>query len=463
MKNSSLSNDLTQGSITGTMLRFAIPMIAGNLLQQCYNIADTLIVGQFLGADALAAVGSAYTLMVFITSIFIGLCMGSGAVFSLQYGAKDFHALKRSLSASLMLIGGITIVLNIVVLAGIHPIIRLLQTPAEIEDMMFDYLFIIFLGIISTFLYNYYAYLLRAVGNSVVPLVFLAISVVLNIGLDLLFILVFDWGVKGAAAATVISQTIAGVTLCGYTLLRFPLFRLKRCQLKWDVTAMKEIATYSSLTCMQQSVMNFGILMVQGLVNSFGTCVMAAFAVAVKIDSFAYMPVQDFGNAFSTFIAQNFGANERMRIKRGIRSAIWVTTLFCIFISVLVFVFAPELMRLFVDADETEIIGIGVEYLRVEGTFYVGIGYLFLLYGFYRAIRKPGMSVVLTVFSLGTRVALAYGLAAIPAIGVHGIWWSIPIGWFLADLFGWWYYQKRIIISTTNLSCSDSFANDRSS
>lgn len=171
----------------GTMLRFAVPMILGNLLQQCYNIADTLIVGHYLGADALAAVGSAYTLMVFITSVFIGLCMGSGAVFSIQYGAKDYEGMKQSLVSSLVLTGGVTLVLNIIALAGIHPIIRLLQTPAEIEGLMFDYLFIIFLGIASTFIYNYYAYLLRALGNSIVPLYFLAVSVVLNIVLDFLF------------------------------------------------------------------------------------------------------------------------------------------------------------------------------------------------------------------------------------------------------------------------------------
>lgn len=438
------TNDLTQGGITGTMLRFAIPMILGNLLQQCYNIADTFIVGHYLGADALATVGSAYTLMVFITSVFIGLCMGSGAVFSLQYGAKDYEGMKRSLVSSLVLTGGITLILNIAVLAGIHPIIRLLQTPAEIEGLMFDYLFIIFLGIISTFIYNYYAYLLRALGNSIVPLYFLAVSVVLNIVLDLIFILVCHWGVSGAAAATVISQTAAAAGLCVYALYRFPIFRLKLSHIRLHRQSIKEIATYSSLTCMQQSVMNFGILMVQGLVNSFGTCVMAAFAVAVKIDSFAYMPVQDFGNAFSTFVAQNFGAGQQKRIRQGIRSAIGVTTGFCLLISAIVFIFARPLMQLFIDGSEKEIISIGVEYLRVEGSFYVGIGYLFLLYGFYRAIRMPGMSVVLTVFSLGTRVVLAYALAAIPAIGVHGIWWSIPIGWALADAYGVWYYRRAV-------------------
>ena len=188
--------------------------------------------------------------------------------------------------------------------------------------------------------------------------------------------------------------------------------------------------------------MNFGILMVQGLINSFGVAVMAAFAAAVKIDSFAYMPVQDFGNAFSTFIAQNFGAGQMKRIRDGIRVAVVSATIFCVFISLLVFAFARPLMLIFVPVHETEIISIGVQYLRIEGAFYCGIGCLFLLYGFYRGIRKPGMSVVLTVISLGTRVALAYALSAIPAIGVVGIWWSIPIGWFLADIVGLWYYRR---------------------
>ena len=198
------------------------------------------------------------------------------------------------------------------------------------------------------------------------------------------------------------------------------------------------------LTRMQQSVMNFGILMVQGLVNSFGPSVMAAFAAAVKIDSFAYMPVQDFGNAFSTFIAQNYGAKKEDRIRAGIKSAVGAAAVFCLLISTLVFLFARPLLLIFIRPEESEILSIGVEYLRIEGAFYCGIGALFLLYGLYRAIQKPGMSLVLTVISLGTRVVLAYTLSAVPAVGVAGIWWSVPIGWFLADLAGLLYYRYYI-------------------
>ena len=212
--------------------------------------------------------------------------------------------------------------------------------------------------------------------------------------------------------------------------------------MKWNGPVLKEIIHLSSLTCIQQSVMNFGILMVQGLVNSFGPVVMAAFSAAVKIDSFAYMPVQDFGNAFSTFVAQNYGAGKTERIKKGVQSAVRTSFLFSAAVSAAVFVSARQLMMIFVKPDETEILQVGMDYLRIEGSFYCLIGFLFLLYGYFRAVARPGISLVLTVISLGTRVALAYALSAVPAIGVNGIWAAVPIGWLLADVAGYIYYRK---------------------
>lgn len=436
------SLDLTAGPITRTMLLFAVPLIIGNLLQQCYNIADTLIVGRYLGAEALAAVGSAYTLMIFLTSVLLGLCLGSSVVFSLYYGARDWTNLKKCIYVSLTLIGSVTLILSAAAFIWIDPIIKLLQVPEELHHLMHEYLWVIFWGIGFTFIYNFYAALLRAIGNSIIPLWFLAIAVVLNIALDLLFILGYGWGVEGAGLATVLSQGISAVGLCLYTVQKFPTLRIHRQDMHFEWRTVKEITFYSVLTGAQQSVMNFGILMVQGLINSFGIAVMAAFAAAVKIDSFAYMPVQDFGNAFSTFIAQNFGAGKYGRIRQSIRSAIISTTFFCLFISAAVLLFARPLMLIFIQPHETEIISIGVHYLRIEGSFYCAIGGLFLLYGFFRAIRNPLLSVLLTVISLGSRVILAYTLSAIPSIGVSGIWWAIPVGWVLADLTGLLYYHK---------------------
>lgn len=435
-----MQNELTQGPVMKSMLRFAIPMILGNLLQQCYNIADTLIVGKFLGADALAAVGSAFSLMTFLTSILLGLAMGSGTVFSMRFGEKDEHGLKEGIFASFVLLGIVTVVLNILIFIGIDRIIWALCTPSDLVGLMREYLIVIFAGLIGIFLYNFFASLLRSLGNSVVPLVFLAVSACLNIVLDLWFVVGLNRGVGGAAEATVISQYVSGIGIALYTKVKFPGLLKRDKNVRLRLSRVLEITSFSALTCLQQSIMNFGILAVQGLVNSFGTTVMAAFAAAVKIDAFAYLPVQDFGNAFSVFVAQNFGAKQPERIKKGIRIAVITSVTFSLFVSLCVFVFAKPLMMLFIDGEERLVIAEGVRYLRIEGSFYFMIGGLFLLYGLYRAIGKPGMSVVLTIVSLGTRVALAYALAAVPAIGVVGIWWSVPIGWFLADALGVGYY-----------------------
>lgn len=431
-----MKKDLTQGNVTGTMLLFAGPMILGNLLQQCYNIADTLIVGRYLGASALAAVGSAYTLMTFLTSIIIGLCMGSGAVFSVYYGKKEELQMKKSMLTSFLFIAVVTIVLNAAVFLGIHPILHILQVPENIYELMYEYVWVIFWGIGFVFLYNYFAYLLRALGNSVIPLCFLGAAAVLNIGLDVLFVMVFQMGAGGAAFATVISQAVSGVGIGIYTWVKEPELRPGLKEARLEQKTLVEVMRNSTAACVQQSVMNFGILMIQGLVNSFGTVVMAAFAAAVKIDSFAYMPAQEFGNAFSLFISQNHGAGRKERVKNGALRAAVVSVSFCVVISAGIFVLAPWLMQIFVDAGERAIIQTGVAYLRVEGAFYCGIGLLFLLYGFYRGVEKPEMSLVLTVVSLGTRVLLAYVLSPLPEIGVLGIWWAIPIGWFLADTVG---------------------------
>ena len=396
-----MNKDLTQGPVMRTMLCFAVPMILGDLLQQCYNVADTLIVGQFLGKNALAAVGSSFTLMTFLTSILLGLCLGSGAVFSIRFGQRDETGLREGVYASFVLIGVLALVLNAVALACLDWLQVFLRVDDSVWGLMRDYLAVVFCGILATFLYNYFASFLRAVGNSVIPLVFLAVSTVLNIVLDLWFVLGLDRGVSGAAEATVIAQYVSGVGIAVYTWVRYPQLRPVRGRFRVRWSCIREIG------------------------------------------AFAYMPVQDFGNAFSTFIAQNYGARQEQRIRAGLRGAVRAAAGFSIAVSALVCIFARPLMGLFVSSNEVEILAEGVRYLRIEGSFYCGIGCLFLLYGLYRALGRPGMSVVLTVISLGTRVALAYLLSAIPALGVVGIWLSVPIGWALADAVGLLYYAVR--------------------
>ena len=431
-----MTRDLTQGSIPKGLLWFAFPLICGNLFQQLYNLTDTWIVGRFIGEGALGAVGSSYTLLTFLTSILLGLCMGSAAYFSIQFGRGDMARLRQGIFQAFVLIGGLTLVLNVAVYLLLGGFFWLLRIPAEVAGLTRTYLLWIFGGIAATFLYNFVANLLRAVGDSATPLAFLGVSVGLNIGLDVLFVVPLHLGVMGAALATVIAQYASGLGLMAWAWKKYPALRVRREDMVWERRSLSNVFSLSFFTCLQQSVMNFGILLVQGLVNSFGTAVMAAFAVAVKIDTVAYMPVQDFGNAFSTFVAQNYGAGKRDRIRAGVKWAAACVVLFCLAVGGAVCLLAPRLLAFFAGAEAAEVIAIGTGYLRIEGSCYLGIGVLFLLYGYFRAVNRPAVSLVLTICSLGTRVALAYALSALPALGVTGIWLSIPIGWFFADTVG---------------------------
>ena len=437
--------DLTKGPVFQTMCAFALPMILGNLLQQGYNLVDTWVVGRFVGPGALAAVGSAFALMTFLTSVLLGLCMGSGVVFSLCFGSRNPQRLQSSIASAFALTAALGGLLTACALLGVDRIIRWMNIPGEIAAMAREYLILVFWGIPAIALYNFFGAYLKALGDSVVPLLFLGLSTALNIGLDILLVAVWRQGAAGAAAATVIAQYISGIGIALYTLWKNQPLRQAFKSFRVEKAGLGEIVRYSFLTCLQQSVMNLGILMVQGLVNSFGTTVMAAFASGVKIDSFAYMPAQEFGNAFSTFIAQNRGAGETGRIKKGVRWGVLTSVSYCLLVSLALWFLAKPLMLIFVDASQTAIIAQGVQYLRIIGPFYCGIGCLFLLFGLYRALGRPAVSGVLTVISLGTRVALSDVLSAIPALGVIGIWWSIPIGWALADAAGLLLYQRTCV------------------
>lgn len=434
------AKDLTKGGIIGPMLSFALPLILGNMLQTLYNAADSVIVGRFVGPDALAAVGSAYSLMTFLTSLMIGLSMGAGISFSYFYGSGDMKSLRSALGISFMMIGIITGAITALSFALLGWILRILSVPEGIVPLMSDYLLVIFTGLPALFLFNFYASAQRAVGNSRIALLFMAVSALMNIALDLYFVISLGWGVWGAAVATVISQYAAGVGIMLYTLLSSKLLSFSFRDMKPERKLMKEISSLSVLTSMQQSIMNLGILMVQGLVNSFGTGVMAAFAAGVKIDSIAYMPLQEFGNAFSTFVSQNMGASRHDRVRKGVVFAFLTALLFGLAVSAVVFLIPDQLMAVFIDPSETDIIDIGRGYLRIEGSFYVLIGFLFLFYGIFRALKHPAISLLLTIISLGLRVLLAYMMAG--TIGETGIWMSIPIGWAIADAAGFIIYRK---------------------
>lgn len=262
----------------------------------------------------------------------------------------------------------VTLIIYLMIYPGMQLIQNLLQVPQKLTEMTKEYISVVFSGIIFVFLYNFFTYLLRAMGNSFMPLVFLAVSSVLNIALDIWFVVGLELGVSGAAWATVIAQAVSGIGIAAYSMAKLPLLRWDKDSRAWDLCRLKEIIVNDVATGIQQSVMNFGILMIQGLVNSFGAGVMASFAAAVKIDTIAYMPAQEFGNAYSLFVSQNYGAKKSERIRSGTRTAFAASAAFCALISVLIFAFAGDLMRLFIDADEAQIIAGGNKMFEDRGS-----------------------------------------------------------------------------------------------
>ena len=435
--------DLTQGNITGKLIKFALPLMLGNILQQCYNIADTLIVGRYVGNDALAAVGASYTLMIFLTSIILGLSMGSRAFISMEFGKKDYDRMKNGIVLAFVLIGSITLLITFVFFAEINNIIKFLQIPSEITRLTKQYLIIIGIGIIGTFFYNFFGNGLRAIGNSLMPLIFLGVSAVLNIVLDLIFIVKFNLGVAGAAEATVISQYVSGMGITIYALLKSTHFRIKLKHLKFDINIVKELANLSILTALQQSVMNFGILLVQGLVNSFGTVVMAAFAAAVKIDTLAYSPVQDFGDAVSTFVAQNYGAGKKERIFKSVRICLAMAVAVCGGIVLFLAIFCRPLFSIF--TTDQNVINIGIDMLRFMAPCYTIYVFIEVLSG---ALRGTGDVLLPTLITLGgvCLIRIPWIMFVLPAHHTTTcVMLSYPISWITttALIIPYYLYRKK--------------------
>lgn len=429
--------DMTTGNPAKKIMLFSLPILIGNIFQQLYSLSDTLVVGQFLGKEALAAVGASSALVILIQSIIFGLCMGSSVLFARLHASKDTVNLSKSISTAFIFIMSFSVVLSLLLFLLLNPILRLFQIPSDAFSEARDYLRIVIIGLPFYSLYNMGASLLRSTGDSKTPLYFLIVSTLINIVLDFILVIYTPLGVKGPALSTLLAYVLSSLPLLWIMKKEFKHLKLK---LVFDVLLFKTIWSYAFLTSLQQSIMNFGILMVQGLVNSFGVLVMAAFAIGVKIDQFAYMPLQDFGNAFSIYVSQNKGVKQYKRIHQGFKSALLISSVFSSLITGLVFIFSKDLIHIF--TNDNEVISIGITYLRTEGLFYFLIGYLFIFYGLYRGLGKMSTSIVLTVTSLGLRVLIAYLLVFILK-DYKAIWFSIPIGWFLADLLGFVIYEKN--------------------
>lgn len=424
--------DMTKGNPSKILFYFALPMVLGNILQQLYNIVDSMIVGNFVGADALASVGASYPITFVLITVANGCGIGCGVVISQFYGAKLLDKVKTSIFTSIIFIAIFSFIIMILGVVFTDNILSLMNTPANIFSDSSIYMKIYFMSVVFLFLYNIINSSFNALGNSQTPLKFLLFSSFLNIFLDILFVVKFKSGVAGAALATLISQGLSAfLSLC--SLLKS--LKAIKCTIKikiFDLLILKNISKIAVPSILQQSIVSIGNLLVQSLVNTYGSVVIAGYAAAVKIDSITILPMANMSNAVSTFTGQNIGAHKEERIRGGYKAALIMIGIFCAVIAGILILFGHKLIGLFVDsAANPGVIAVGTQYMRIVSIFYFFMGLMVITNGVLRGSGDMKVFLISTITNLSTRVIFAYGLAFL--IGVSAIWYAVPLGWISAS------------------------------
>lgn len=431
--------DLTTGDETKQLIGFALPMLFGNIFQQFYNMVDSFVVGRFLGTSALAAVGTSFPIIFFMLSLIMGVAMGSTVLISQFFGAKDMGNLKKVISTSyifLMIAGAI---MSLIGVLSTSFILKALAVPADIMPEASAYLRIIFAGMLATFGYNGVAAMLRGLGDSKTPLYLLIASTLLNIVLDLVFVVVFKWGVAGAAWATIIAQALSFVGVLIVLDKKNQYLRLDRRNLKWDKTMFTQMLRIGLPTGLQQTFVSLGMMALSRIVNGFGPLTMAAYTAAVRIDSIASMPAMNLSQAVTTFTGQNIGAGKTERVRRGHLSAIAVNACISLAMTLCVILFGRQMMGIF--TTDQIVIEIGAQYLLIVGLFYVVFGTMFINNGVMRGAGDVFIPMINTLLALWVvRLPCALLFTRVFHMGSNGIWWSIPAAWSVGFVFSSWYY-----------------------
>lgn len=445
----SMMKDMTTGNPTKLIFLFAMPMLIGNLFQQFYTMIDAVIVGKFVSVDALAAVGATNSVNFFMISLIIGLMSGISVVVAQYFGFKDYDRLKDVIATATYAVVFSAIILTVAGVLLAKPLLILLRTPANILDDSTIFLTTLFIGILPMSLYNGMAAILRALGNSITPLIFLILSSLMNIALDFLFVVYMDMGVRGAAIATVLSQTAAAIAVIYYAYRHVPFMRIERAKFKLSTSLLKEMVRIGLPSGLQGSFISIGNMALQSLINGFGSSVVAAYTAASRIDSLTYQPGIAFGAASSMFAGQNIGAGKIDRVREGFWSGIKVVTAISIGITILVQLFARQFLLLFVDSSETEVINIGVSYLLIVSLFYVVVGILFVVRETLRGTGDAMVPLAMGIFELVSRLVIGFVLSLY--IGYVGLWWATPVAWITATMLGVWRYksgawQKKAVI-----------------
>lgn len=429
--------DLTEGKEGRRILSFALPMLLGNVFHQLYNIIDSIIVGNFIGKEALAAVGASFPVIFVFFALVLGVTSGSTVVISQYFGAKENHKVKQMVDTLFIMLFFASILISILGIIFSRPIFLLLKLPPEVMPLAEIYLKIFFGGSIAFFGFMGTSAALRGLGDSKTPLYFLIVSTLTNIGLDLLFVLVFHWGIVGVAVATLISQGGAFLTAIIYLNKTHEIIKFSLFNLKFNRDLFKKSIRIGLPTGIQQTVVALGMTALIGIVDKFGTSVIAAYTVAARVNSLATLPAMNFANALSTFVGQNLGAKKPDRVRRGFLATLKMSSLISVTVSLFVVFQGDFIMGFF--TNDAEVIRVGEEYLTIVGSFYLVFSAMFATSGVLRGAGATVIPMITTVISLWMiRIPGAYFLSQ--KMGETGIWWAIPIGWIIGLILAYAYY-----------------------
>jgi putative MATE family efflux protein len=431
--------NLTEGNSGSLIFKFAMPMLIGNVFQQLYNIVDSIIVGRYIGKQALAAVGASFPLIFMLISFVVGVAMGTTIIVSQYFGARDIKMVKRSIETMYIFLFFASIIVTLLGITLSGPIFRLINLPDDVMPQAITYFNVYLSGTIFFFGFNGISSVLRGLGDSKTPLYFLVISTVMNVILVWLFVAVFKWGVAGSAWATVIAQAGAFFTGIIYLNRTHEIVKLNSLKLVFDRAIFRKSLMIGLPTGLQQTFVSMGMLAVTRIVNGFGTDVIAAYSVAVRLDSLAGMPAMNFGAALSTFVGQNLGANKPERVRHGLKATFMMSGALAVLTSLFVIIFRHQLMHLF--TEDVAVIEIGAQYLVIVSSFYIFFSTMFVIGGVMRGAGDTIIPMFISLFALWViRIPAAWILSRY--FGVDGIWWSIPVAWFIGMSLSYLYYLK---------------------
>ena len=430
--------DLTTGEEGKLILHFALPMLAGNVFQQLYNVVDSIVVGRAIGKEALAAVGANFPFIFALISFVVGIAIGSTVIISQYFGAKKMAEVKRAIDTLYIFMFFAAFAVTILGITFARPIFRLIDLPADVLPAAVQYFRVYAMGFIFFFGFQGTSAIMRGLGDSKTPFYFLGGSTLLNIALDLVFVLVFHWGIKGVAAATVMAQAAAFFAIIFYMNRYHKFLDFHPRRMRFDTDIFKKSLKIGLPTGFQQTFVAFGFMALYRIVNMFGTPTIAAYSIAVRIDSFAAMPAMNFSAALSTFVGQNIGAGKMERVHKGLKATLLMANIVALTISVIALVFARPLMAVF--TKDLEVVEIGKHYLLIVPLFYMVFATMFSINGVMRGAGDTMIPMFITIISLWfVRIPASYFLSL--KFGAIGIWWGIPIAWFVGLTLAFTYYK----------------------